>query len=100
MLFRSPLTLIPEARDDARQGWRYFESKQVGLGDRFIDHILMVLDKIAEMPLGFGEVDPGIRAFGVKRFGYVVYYRTDGAHVEVVAILHGARSPDIWKGRV
>ncbi|MGL6097251.1 MAG: type II toxin-antitoxin system RelE/ParE family toxin [Fimbriiglobus sp.] len=82
---------------DARTAIRYFNRQQVGLGRRFAD---AVLDRIADMPLGYGEVGLGVRAAGVRRFGYVVYYRTDGSRAEVLAVLHRARSPDAWQDRV
>jgi len=36
----------------------------------------------------------------VNRFGYVIYYRTDGTEVEVLAILHEASDDRAWKDRV
>ena len=52
------------------------------------------------MPLGYGEVGDGVRAVGQRRFGYVVFYRSDGAEAEAVAILHGGREPGLWRDRI
>ncbi len=95
-----PVRVSPDARTDIRAAVRYFNRQQAGLGRRFADAVLAALDRIADMPLGYGEVGLGVRAAGVRRFGYVVYYRTDGSRAEVLAVLHGARSPDAWQDRV
>ncbi len=52
------------------------------------------------MPEAYGEVWPGVRAAGVKRFGYVVYYRIKPGKVEVLAVLHGGRDPQVWQDRI
>lgn len=41
-----------------------------------------------------------MRGSGVKRFGYVVYYRILQSEAEVLAILHGGRDPQVWQARV
>ena len=44
-------------------------------------------------------VERGIRAAGVKRFGFVIYYRTNRKRVEIIAVVHGSRSSKVWKRR-
>ena len=39
-----------------------------------------------ELPEMYGEVGSGVRAAGVRRFGYLVYYRVVPSGVEVIAI--------------
>lgn len=95
-----PVRVTPLARDDIRQGETYFNGKRVGLSNEFVDEVLAALDRIGDWPLAAGEVGDGVRAVGVRRFGYVVYYRTDGTAVEVLAVLYGGRSPDVWQSRV
>lgn len=94
-----PVRVTPLARDDIQQGERYFEGRRAGLGAEFVDELLATLGRIGDMPLGYGEVDEGVRAVGLHRFGYVVYYRSDGTAAEVVAVLHGGRSPEVWQAR-
>ncbi len=94
-----PVRVSVLARGDIRQGERYFESRRTGLGAEFVDEVLATLDRIGDMPMGFGEIGEGVRAIGMHRFGYVVYYRTDGTEAEVLAVLHGGRQPDAWQSR-
>ncbi len=95
-----PLQVTPLTRDDIRRAERYFETRRTGLGTEFVDEVLATLEKVGEMPLGYGEVGKGVRAVGLRRFGYVAYYRFDGTIAEVVAILHGGRQQGAWESRI
>lgn len=94
-----PVQITPSARDDIRQGEQYFEGRQPGLGVEFVDEVLATFDRIGDMPLGYGEVAEGVRAVGLRRFGYVAYYRFDGTVAEVLAVLHGGRAPEVLQSR-
>jgi toxin ParE1/3/4 len=94
-----PVVVTPEAKDDTRHGEAFFDSRRDRLGSEFVDEVLATLERIKLTPEGFGEVVPGVRALALHRFGYVVYYRVLSEYVEVLAILHGARHPDLWKSR-
>ena len=94
-----PVRVTPSARDDIRQGEQYFDARRAGLGAVFVDEVLATFDRIGDMPLGYAEVEDEVRAVGLRRFGYVVYYRSSGMEAEVVAVLHGGRRPEIWQSR-
>jgi plasmid stabilization system protein ParE len=94
-----PVTVLPEARQDILDGRDFFERGRPGAGAAFAAEVLAVLDRIADQPELYGEVSPGVRAAGVRRFGYVVYYRVGPGGVEVIAVLHGGRDPSVWQGR-
>jgi toxin ParE1/3/4 len=95
-----PVTVTPAARDDIRHGEHFFEGRVAGLGEEFVDEVLATFDRIGDMPLGYGEAEEGVRAVGLRRFGYVVYYRSDGANAEILAVLHGGRQPAAWQARI
>jgi len=94
-----PVLVTPEAKADTRQGEAFFDSRRDCLGSEFVNEVLATLDRIKLTPEGFAEVAPGVRALALHRFGYVAYYRVLTECVEVLAILHGARHPDLWKSR-
>jgi plasmid stabilization system protein ParE len=93
------VTVLPEARQDILDGRDFFERCRAGLGAAFAAEVLAALDRIGAMPELYGVVGPGIRAAGVKRFGYVVYYRIGPGGVEVLAVLHGGRDSRTWQSR-
>ncbi len=93
------VTVLPEARQDILTGRTFFERQRAGLGRTFASAVLAVLNQIGAFPEMYAEVGPGVRAAGVRRFGYVVYYRLGRDGVEVLAVLHGGRDPNVWQGR-
>lgn len=97
---RVPVRITPEAQADVRQGRRYFNGRRARLGLEFAHEVLATIRRIGDMPLGYGEVGEGIRAAGLHRFGYVVYYRSDGTEAEVLAVIHSSQPPEVWQARV
>jgi plasmid stabilization system protein ParE len=89
----------PQARDDIAAGRQFFDSRQAGLGTQFVREVRATFVRIGHLPLGYAEVGDGVRAVATRRFGYVVYYRSDGRSAEVLAVLHGSRPPETWQGR-
>src|SRR5438105_101211 len=92
-----PVAVLPEARNDIVDGREFFEQCRSGLGTAFAVEVLGALDRIGRMPEMYGEISPGVRAGGIRRFGYVVYYRVGPGGVEVLAVLHGGRDPKLWQ---
>jgi plasmid stabilization system protein ParE len=70
-----PVLVLPEARQDILDGMGFFEQRRPSLGAAFVAEVLAVLGRIGDQPEMYGEAAPGVRASGVRRFGYVVYYR-------------------------
>lgn len=94
-----PVVVRPAARRDIREAQRWFETCRQGLGSEFVAEVLVVLERMGEMPELYGVVWQEIRAAGVRRFGYVVYYRVLVKRVEVLAVMHGGRDAGEWQGR-
>lgn len=43
---------------------------------------------------------PGVRAYSLSRFPFVVPYFADEAHLVVLAIAHASRRPGYWQARL
>ncbi len=94
-----PVEIRSAAAEDILHARHYYDDLQHGLGIRFVDEVMKVLARIGDMPEMYGIVEHGIRAAGVKRFGFVIYYRTKRKRVEIIAVVHGSRSSKVWKRR-
>jgi toxin ParE1/3/4 len=94
-----PVVYLPEAQDDIDAAYQYYEQRLAGLGDRFLDELRQVVERIADHPAFYGTVHQDIRAGPLRRFPYVVYYRPEAARVLVIAVQHGRRSSRGWQGR-
>jgi plasmid stabilization system protein ParE len=83
------VVFLPSAENDILTAHQQYESVAPGLGDRFAQAIKQTTRLLEALPEMFGEVAPQIRAAPVRRFPYVIYYRSEGDHVIVLAITHG-----------
>ena len=95
-----PVILSPEARAEFDEATDWYGGKRAGLGDKFIDAVRDVLNRIRSAPLAHGVVWGNVRCALVHRFPYAVYYQVEPDHVAVIAVFHTKRDPRIWQRRV
>jgi plasmid stabilization system protein ParE len=91
---------LPEARDDIDAAYVHFESRQPGLGDRFVDELKRVVGLIESNPHLYGVVFDRVRAAMLRRFPYVIYYQEQTGQLLIVAVRHGHDNPAVWQSRV
>jgi toxin ParE1/3/4 len=94
-----PVILRPLAETDVVEIFGDLEHIRAGLGKRFLSRLREVLERIEGMPEMYGVVWQDVRAVRLRKFRYVVYYVVLSDHVDVLAILHGARDESDWKSR-
>lgn len=94
----------PEAENDIIEIAEWYDSRGDGLGNRFVDEVLAILDELTINPLLHGRRHPhkNIRWRYPKSFPYrVIYEVLEGEKTVVVAaVLHAARHDREWKRRV
>ena len=89
-----------EVRDELDNAYSWYESKQLGLGDEFIDCIDETLNRISLSPEAYPIIYRDVRRAIVRRFPFVIYYRIISSRVIVTAIFHGRRDPKSWQSRI
>ncbi len=94
------LTFHAGVRDDVDDAYRWYQNQRPGLGDEFLSSIEQSLEFITQNPAIYGEVHRRVRAAPIRRFPYVIYYRSMNSVVEIVAIQHGSRNPRSWRRRL
>jgi plasmid stabilization system protein ParE len=94
-----PLAYLPEARDDIDAAYVQYEQRLAGLGERFLEALRQIVERIANNPELYGTVHQDVRAAPLRRFPSVVYYRPEPDRALVVAVQHGRRSSAAWRGR-
>lgn len=95
-----PVVYQEEAEDDIDAAYAWYENQSVGLGERFLEALHEVVERIQDNPRLYGLFRRDIRAALLGRFPYVVYYRDRGPDVLVVAVQHSSRSTRSWRGRI
>jgi plasmid stabilization system protein ParE len=84
------------AAEDAAEAWNYYESRQKGLGDRFLAEVLERYQDISEHPQYYGFIDEKhcIRDVKLRHFPYLIVYEVEDNSVIVYAVHCAYRHPD------
>lgn len=93
------LIIRPAAEQDLSEARDWYEAQRPGLGDEFLTAVDSRFEHIMDFPESYAVVYRGVRAAGLHRFPYVVYYRLTDQVPEILAVLHGSRSPRAWRSR-
>ncbi len=91
--------LRSETETDIEDAATWYERQRKGLGQEFLDNVLVVLDKIAENPNVYPVVHRQTHRAIVHRFPFGVFYRAEEGSIVVLAVMHGSRHPRRWKRR-
>lgn len=94
------LALTERAEQDFFVLLDWYESQQMGLGERLIADIEQGFEKLRLMPLSYAIVHKTARRLTLKIFPVSIFYRVVENHVQVFAIYHGARNPPAWQNRL
>lgn len=89
----------PEASLELVEASHFYDSRQEGLGDRFLDALDEALEAIQEDPLIWKPDRRGRRKYLVWRFPYQLVYRIERSRIFILAVAHGSRKPGYWKHR-
>ena len=89
----------PEAERDVESAFAWYEEQRAGLGREFLHELDVVYERIAKFPFLYAELYRGLRRARVRRFPVGVFYLVTPAEVRIVAVVHAARSPNVWRSR-
>lgn len=97
--------LHPDARAEIRAAALWYEERSSGWGDRFVNRINEVLQRLEEAPPLYA-VWPGteaapvpIRKAVLEQFPYLVAFEIHAESVLVLAVAHAKRRPLYWLAR-
>ncbi len=93
------LIIRPEAEADVLDAFAWYNEQLPGLGQELLAELDRVFAEIVANPEAFARVHRELRRALVRRFPYGIFYALETNRVVVVAILHTARSPKIWRRR-
>lgn len=91
--------VLPEASEEVAEAFRWYESRSLGLGRRFVDAVAEVVARACETPLAFPVAQHGTRSARVFSFPYSVYFAVEGDLLVVYAVFHERRNPAARFGR-
>jgi plasmid stabilization system protein ParE len=94
------LEIHPSAFSDLKSAVSWYlersEPAAVDLAAEVDRAVALIVESPARWPPG----EHGTRKFVLNRFPFAVIYREKLTAVQILAIAHGHRNPDYWKGRL
>jgi hypothetical protein len=84
--------ILVEAEEDLVHGFRFYESREPGLGEYFLDSLYSDIDSL-QLYAGIHPCFFGYHRLLSKRFPFAIYYRVIGKMARVYAVLDCRRNP-------
>ncbi|GAN33227.1 MAG: type II toxin-antitoxin system RelE/ParE family toxin [Candidatus Brocadia sp. AMX2] len=94
------IIIRPEAEDDLKEAFVWYEGKRKGLGYDFLLQIDAALRFIEENPTIHPIVFKGTRKHLIRRFPYKAIYLVERENIVVLAVIHGKRNPKLIQHRI
>jgi len=91
----------PAALVEFNESTEWYESKNSGVGTRFVLAIDHAIEIISLHPARAAVVYKNVRVRSVEKFPYQIYYRLTGENlIEVLSVFHVRQSPTVWRSRI
>jgi plasmid stabilization system protein ParE len=90
----------PEADEELEAAALWYEERQSGLGDDFLDQFESTLRRIVAEPERWRKIRDENRKLNFHRFPYAIVYSVRADAIYIKAVMHLRRRPFYWKGRV
>lgn len=90
----------PEADDELEAAALWYEERQPGLGDAFLDEFERTLRRIVAEPERWRKIRGDNRKLNFHRFPYAIVYNVRSDALYLKAVMHQHRRPFYWKSRV
>ena len=85
--------LLETAKEDLREGWKFYEQNASGLGDYFLDCLQADVGSL-KVFAGIHEMSEGFHRMLAKRFPFAVYYLIEHKTIDIYAVLDCRRDPE------
>lgn len=94
--------LLPEAKADVADAYRWYEEQSLGLGMEFLRCVEAAILTIQRTPLLYPTVHESYRRSLVRRFPFAIFFEfVSGQNRCVVySIFHCSQDPEKWRSRL
>ena len=89
----------PEAGEELAAAARWYDERQPGLGDAFLDQFERALRRIVAEPERWRRIRGNNRKLNLNRFPYAIIYSVGADVLYVKAVMHLRRRPFYWSHR-
>jgi hypothetical protein len=91
--------MIASAQAELRETVLYYESRESGLGLRFLDEVDACIQQIESLPNAWPLVSKRSRRARLAHFPYGLVYQLIDNRALILAIAHLKRRPNYWRSR-
>jgi len=88
------LTILPKALNDIKQIALWYDSKQKGLGTKFISYLKKEIYYIQSNPLQFQSRYKNIRVCNTRKFPYSIHFSIQKHKIIIKAVFHTSRNTE------
>jgi plasmid stabilization system protein ParE len=96
MIFR----FTPEADAELTEARQWYSHHRKDLDLEFMQCIELALSQIRSNPRLFPVNYRSLRRAVVRRFPFAIIYEVSAEEIQIIAVFHSRRNPDVWKSRV
>jgi plasmid stabilization system protein ParE len=89
----------PEANQELEAAALWYEERQPGLGDDFLDAFERTLAGVLTDPARWHRIRGNIRKVNFRRFPYAIVYEMRGDDVYIISVMNLYRRPFYWASR-
>lgn len=89
----------PEADEELEAAAHWYEERQPGLGDIFLDQFENALRRILSEPERGRKIQGENRKLNFHQFPHAIVYSVGGDTLYIKAVMHLHRRPFYWAGR-
>jgi plasmid stabilization system protein ParE len=89
----------PEAEEELEAAALWYEERQPGLGDDFLDEFERTLCRIVAQPERWHRIRSESRKLNFHRFPYAIVYEVHTDQIFITAVMHLHRRPFYWAHR-
>jgi len=93
------LVVQPQSELDIQAAAVWYEGQRTGLGERFLAELDHVFRRIVDNPQQFPRLETTVHRALLRHFPYGVYFLAEEESIQVLAVLHLHRHPEMWKSR-
>lgn len=93
------IRISPEAEAELTEAREWYSHQRADLDLEFMQCIHDALSRILENPYAFPIVYRTLRRAVVRRFPFAIFYEVLTSEIEVTAVFHSRRDPELWKSR-
>ena len=87
------LRFLAVVEEDSAVAAQWYDERQAGLGDEFLDQFYDTAVGIVQAPTMYRIVEADVRRCILRRFPYSLYFTVEQNVVLVIGLLHCARDP-------